>query len=397
MKKILTMFFFVVLVDALFFAGISAYDDKGVSVIVTAVPAGVATAVSTAASPQATADLPTPAPTAQKSPEAAPTAAASIVYIPSPEAAATAQITAQQSATPAPEQKNSSEEKVNKIEIKNEKQDEGAVVLTPGAEPEKNNAGEDTSSAVVDKSAPGDGGVVLLTDAKEKMFRDHYILVERSGFISDNFTQDGVVYNLQNRESMQQGMYCYIKMDAGKSAKPGTEFITYTDEQNVADPVTGEELGNLVIVSGRGTVIEKADAEGIWKVRIEKNYNILHNNSKIKLRRDFKDYYNKVTTAVKKRTGQIQGFIILRQNGFTNGIKVSDIVFIDRGIRDGLLPGEKMEIFRATPNKDTGVDDAYNKLGTALVINVMKNNATVLITHSYSEMQIGDIVKTIQK
>ena len=384
MKKTLTTLSLAAFAAVLLFAGVLASDDKGASAIITAVP---------------TADLPTPAPTAQKTPEAAETAAAPA---PSPVTAPSAQTTAQPTAVPEQKQKNNADEKVNKIEISNEKPDEGAVVLTPGAEPAKNGAGEaqtgeGAENSVVDNSASGDGVVVLLTDAKEKMFRDHYILVERSGFISDNFTQDGIVYNLQNRESMQQGMYCYIKMDAGKSVKPGTEFLSYTDDKNVSDPVTGEELGNLVIVSGRGTVIEKADAEGIWKVKIEKNYNILYNNSKIKLRKDFKDYYNKVTTAVKKRRGQIQGFIILRQNGFTNGIKVRDIVFIDRGTRDGLLPGEKMEIFRATPNRDTGGDDAYNKLGTALIINVMKNNATALITHSYAEMQIGDIVKTIQK
>jgi hypothetical protein len=410
------MAFFAVLTAVVFFAAFHVSGDNDVPVVITVTVPNTNTASPAAHDGQtATADLPTPVPTAQSSvPQEAVTALSPVL---SPTARLTEQPAGQETPTPQPsavsglDSKKDDNEKVNKIEIKNGQSpnNDGIVVLTPGetaakgnegaAAPEKKSGEEEQAaegSASVDKSGVQEGGITLLTDAKEKMIRDHYILVERSGFISDNFTEDGVVYNLQDRETMQQGMYCFIKTAAGIIVKPGTEFLAYTDNKNVTDPVTGEEMGNLVIISGRGTVVEKADAEGVWKVKIEKNYNILYNNSKIKLRKDFKDYYNKVTTAVKK-AGQIQGFIIMRQNGFTNGIKVRDIVYIDRGTRDGLLPGDRVLIYRATPNRDTGSDDAYNILGKGLVINVMKNNATTLITNSYAEMQVGDIVKTIKK
>jgi hypothetical protein len=415
MKKTGAMALFAVFTAVAFFTAFPVSGDSDAPVVITVTIPNTNTASPAAhESPAATADLPTPASTIQSSvPQAAVTVLSPAL---SPTAQLTEQPAVQETPTPQPsavygQNINKDEnEKVNKIEIKNDQSanNDGIVVLTPGEKakgnevavaPEKKSGEEEEQaegSASVDKSGVQEGGITLLTDAKEKMIKDHYILVERSGFISDNFIEDGVVYNLQDRETMQQGMYCFIKTAAGIIVKPGTEFLAYTDNKNVVDPVTGEEMGNLVIISGRGIVVEKTDAEGVWKVKIEKNYNILYNNSKIKLRKDFKDYYKKVTTAVKK-AGQIQGFIIMRQNGFTNGIKVRDIVYIDRGTRDGLLPGDRVLIYRSTPNKDTGSDDAYNILGKGLVINVMKNNATTLITKSYAEMQVGDIVKTIIK
>lgn len=322
---------------------------------------------------------------------------------------ATQQTTPSVQPTAAPEKSVSGAEKVNIIEIENSKSGSGEA--TPAESPEASpsesvqpaSTPEETavktpveSKTTATDSSGSQGGTVLMAGTKEKMIKNDYVLIERSGFISDDFNQDGIVYNLEGRATIQQGMFCYVKMDAGKEVKPGMEFLAYSDKEGVSDPSTGENLGRLININGVGKIIEKA-AAGIWKVRIEKNYNILYNNSKIKLRKAFRDYFDKVASSVKTGTGQVSGLIILRQNGYSNGIKTKDIVYINKGFRDGVRPGDKLSVIKIAPDNDRGTGGNYNSIGSALVLNVMDKSSTAVITGNTDVIQVGDTVKIIKK
>jgi ATP-dependent protease HslVU (ClpYQ) peptidase subunit len=337
----------------------------------------------------------------------APVLAAKQIIDPQISMSVTQQTTPSVQPTAAPEKSVSGAEKVNIIEIENSKSGSGEGI--PAKSPEASPAESAQPTATPEKAVEtpvesktaadgggSQGGIVLMAGTKEKMIRNDYVLIERSGFISDDFTKDGIVYNLEGRASMQQGMYCYVKMDAGKDVKPGVEFLAYSDEEGVSDPSTGENLGRLININGVGKIIEKS-AEGVWKVRIEKNYNILYNNSKIKLRDAFRDYFDKVASTVKMGTGQIRGLIILRQNGYSNGIKIKDIVYINKGFRDGLRPGDRLSVIKISPENDSGTGGDYNSIGSALVLNVMDKSSTAVITGNTDVIQVGDTVKTIKK
>lgn len=307
------------------------------------------------------------------------------------------------------------EEKVNKIEIDNTAygEEEGIVILNPGqtsldelekyivskkkTTPVEDEAGEETEVNVTFEGPDYDegetGGIILMeADGNSKIEKAGYVMVERAGFISDNFTEDGFIYDVDDREILTQGMPAYIRITVGKSIKKGMQFLIYTDKEAVEDMVTGRDLGRLIDIRGVGKVIEKAE-EGLWKVSVVKNYGPINQNFKIKLRNDFKEYYNKLTTRIKKKTGVIEAFIIKVQHGIVN-IKKKDIVYLNKGVKDGLMPGEKVTVYRSIPNKETGANDVYHKTGTLIVINSMKDSSVAVVSEMTGIINAGDMVKT---
>lgn len=311
-------------------------------------------------------------------------------------------------ATPAANQ-----EKVNKIEINNtaSSEEEGVVILNPGETSIEQLEKYIKSKNKITDLGDGDlteenitiegpnaeqgetGGIVLLeAESKNTIEKVGYVMVERAGFISENFPEDGFIYDLDNREILVQGMEAYIKITVGKSIKNNMQFLIYNDSENVEDMVTGGYKGKLIDIRGYGKIIEKAD-EGIWRVNILKNYGPINQNYKIKIRKDFKDYYNKVTTKIKKKTGVIEAFIIKSQNDVIN-IKKKDVVYLNKGVDSGLMPGEKMTVYRSTPNKDTGKNDNYHKTGTLIVINSMKDSSVAIVTEQNGVINTGDMVKS---
>ena len=338
-------------------------------------------------------DLPTPVPTQQ--PQAEATQAAT------PEPA--------KAATPAVE------EKVNKIEVDNSaaSEEEGIVILNPGetsaeelgkyiqtkekttpiGEEENNNGEVNVTFEGPDTEEGETGGVILMeAEGANKIEKAGYVMVERAGFISDNFTEDGYIYDVDGSEILVQGMPAYIKVTVGKGIRPGMQFLVYSDRENVEDIVTGEDKGKLIDVRAVGTVVEKSD-EGIWLVKILKSYGPVGQNFRIKLRKDFKDYYNKITTRIKKKTGAIEAFIIKVKDGIIN-VKKRDIVYLNKGVKSGLMPGEIMTVYRSIPNKDTGGMDTYHKTGKLMVINSMKDSSVAIVTDQTGVINAGDMVKS---
>ena len=374
----------------------------------TLVPPPKATVEQATAAPTAKPDEDLPTPAATQQPSAQATEAAT--QQPSEEATqAPAQQEPVKAATPAVE------EKVNKIEVDNSTagEEEGIVILNPGetsteelgkyiqkkektapvGEEENNNGEVNVTFEGPDTEEGETGGVVLMeAEGANKIEKAGYVMVERAGFISDNFTEDGYIYDVDDREILVQGMPAYIKVTVGKGIRPGMQFLVYTDKENVEDIVTGEDKGKLIDVRAVGTIVEKSD-EGIWLVRLLKSYGPVGQNFRIKLRKDFKDYYNKITTRIKKKTGVIEAFIIKVKDGIVN-VKKKDIVYLNKGVKSGLMPGEIMTVYRSIPNKDTGGMDTYHKTGKLMVINSMKDSSVAIVTDQTGVINAGDMVKS---
>ena len=111
------------------------------------------------------------------------------------------------------------------------------------------------------------------------------------------------------------------------------------------------------------------------------------------MRNDFKDYYNKITTKVKKSRGVVEAYIIKVQNDNEN-IKKKDIVYLNKGVKDGLLPGDILTIYKSIANKETGGNDVYHKTGKLMIINSMKDSAVAVVTNQKSVIHVGDVVRT---
>ncbi len=249
---------------------------------------------------------------------------------------------------------------------------------------------------VVDYEDAGEGELILVEDEKKgKIQSAGYVLVERAGFISDNFADDGFIYTVDNKLMMVQNDRAYVKITVGKSVKAGSELMIYDDSEEIFDKETGEMLGKLVKVNGVARVTKNIK-DNIFQVVITKSYDPIGNKDKIKLRREVKDYQAKLSRKVKSKNVERQGSVIKTVKGPLN-FKNKDIVYINIGLDKGILPGEKLEVLRETPDPENKEPDLYHVVGSIMVINSMKSSATAIVIEQSEVFSEGYAVKTIAK
>jgi hypothetical protein len=233
---------------------------------------------------------------------------------------------------------------------------------------------------------------VMKQSGEEGSFNNaDYVLAERAGFLSDSFKEDGYIYDAEDREVLMQGLEAYVRITSEKPLKMGTEFLIYTDDVKVDDPITGHDMGRLIDVRGVGRVLEKT-GDNLWRVKIIMSYDLIEQNYKIKIRNYFRERYNKVISEAKESSGKIEAYIIKVQNDSEN-IKRKDIVYLNKGAKDGLMPGQAMDVFSPIHNGETGI---YHKIGKLLIINSMKDSAVAIITNQKSVIHVGYAVKSAE-
>lgn len=256
---------------------------------------------------------------------------------------------------------------------------------------------ESSQGAVVfDRAETEESGLMLVdSSGGGKVERAGYILVENAGFVSDNFKEDGFLYSKQGRMIISQSDEIYIKLTVGKAVKPGREFIIYNDDEEVVNPMNDEYLGRYVAVCGYLKVIKKVK-DDVYKARVIRSYSIIRTNYKIKMRNELKQYHNKLTGKVPSKVPDIQGFLI-KVKGNTPIISGRNIVFLDRGLKDGVMPGMRFDVFRKTVDEETGADEDYHAIGKISVINSMKNAAVGIVTSQSELFRIGDAIKSVKK
>ncbi len=364
--------------------------------------AAAAEAAAITASPEATAEA-TAAATVEATVE--PTAVSTVETTVEPTAEATAEATAAPTTIPTVTEK-------VEVDTSYKADDEGVVILSPGetsmeelekyiltkrkpAQQEETDNGDVTMTFEPESAEEENGGIILMEDEKKgKMESTGYVMVERGGFISDNFKEDGIVYSLDGREILAAGDNVYIKLTVGKGVKKGTEFIVYDDSESVINPMTDENMGKKIKIVAVGKVRGSADADdNIWKAKLTKTYEPAGNNFKIKIRKELKDYYNKLITKIKKKPQPLEGFII-SVNGGTQGINNKDVVYIDRGLKDGIAPGDILTVVRLSEDKETGAMKKYNTIGKVMVINTMRSSSVGIISGQTDVIKVGDLVKT---
>lgn len=294
-------------------------------------------------------------------------------------------------------------------EIIQEEDTEGIIILSPGesetAELEKYIAAKRKQIIPEEEEETQEGeeiefdydqtaGILLVeAEAKGKVEKAGYVLVERAGFISNNFTEDGYIFTKEKEKMfLSPGNFAYIRLTVGKGAKKGKEFLIYDDSEDVMDNISGQPMGKMINISGIAKVVGPAE-DNIFKVQIKRAYDPIKNEMKIKVRNDIKDYHKTLLKKIKKKNLDVEGYIVKVQKDIT-GIKNKDIVYLNLGVAKGILPGEKLNIYRRIFNPKEDKEEKFHKIGELLIINSVQYSSVGLITHQNEIIKIGDIVKT---
>ncbi len=189
-------------------------------------------------------------------------------------------------------------------------------------------------------------------------------------------------------DNLGEGDLIYVKLDPSTPAKPGDQFYIARFGRKVAHPITGEDLGRVVRFAG---IVVILDGTGrVVPARIKRSF--------------FQARYGDliVPAAVTpppslslRLTKQVTGTIVDSPEGEEN-LTQQEVVYVDRGLRDGLIMGDLFTLYQ-TPYytkeaKDNGVKLPLMRVGEGVLVLVNENTSTMLITKSSQSIYVGDMI-----
>lgn len=183
------------------------------------------------------------------------------------------------------------------------------------------------------------------------------------------------------------GQHDEVYVKTIEDAQLGQRYTVFRTEGKLQHPVTGETLGYNIKVLGEVEITEK-DKE-TSKAKIIMSYDVIRKDDRL-------NPVEEVTTEIvlKSSEQQLEGYIVATQENlkFTGE---GQIVYIDKGISDGITEGNIFTIYRPArrlKDKISGeeVESPVEILGKIVVVRARENVSTALITKSKKEISRGD-------
>ncbi len=199
-------------------------------------------------------------------------------------------------------------------------------------------------------------------------------LIASSGYIDTEIPNIGrVVSSPTGKSILGRDDYAYVEIYSGKPDK-GERFYTLKSLGKISHPVTGEFIGYLIELTGMVEVV--GEEAGYTKVKILRSF------SEIDIGSPLDEYYPiEAYPLVKVEAPEVHGTIVAAKDlRLVNG--VLDVVYIDRGLVDGIKPGNVFTVISSQkPNRP---------IGRIQVIATKQNTAVAMIIKGEQEITRGD-------
>ncbi len=198
-------------------------------------------------------------------------------------------------------------------------------------------------------------------------------IILSAGYIEDQITRVGSIISTPSGMTMVgKGDDVYISVNGPVSK--GQKFYTFKSYGVVNHPITGKPLGELIEITG---VIEVTGKEGSYtRARVLKSF------SEIQVGSYLDNYYDVTPLDItKERKGKAHGVIVAGKDlRYLTGRL--DVVYLDRGVRDGLLPGDVLTVLSS--------DDPRRPIGKIRVISARNTTSVAEVIESTQEIVKGD-------
>jgi len=189
----------------------------------------------------------------------------------------------------------------------------------------------------------------------------------------------------------------YINLGLREGTKPGDRFAVYRVGNAVKHPKTGKNLGKMIHILGMIQVEDVAERSS--RARIVKSLEPLTKKEAIRS-------YLEVIVPKNVQPLPVQpsneGVIVAVRNP-DMALTTYKVVYIDKGLADGIMPGDVFEIYRVQPeaaDPDRGGKVALTDkvIGAAQVLAVRNNTASAYLSGSYTEsIKVGDRIRLVKQ
>jgi hypothetical protein len=205
-------------------------------------------------------------------------------------------------------------------------------------------------------------------------------MVIASGYISPTIPSVGKVIGTPTGRNLA-GKNDYIYVSVTGDATPGRKFYTFRSQDiKVKHPQTGADLGFLIEITGIAEIV--GEESGNAKAVIRDSFlDIVAHNQYGNYLQDYFEVVPPFKTA-SPRTPDIQGVIVITRDRRVINAE-GDIVYLDKGNEEGMLPGDVFNIISG--------EYPHIQLGRIVVILTKEHTSTAFVTESNYEIHRGDI------
>ncbi len=203
----------------------------------------------------------------------------------------------------------------------------------------------------------------------------------RSGFIADSVPAIGkITDSLTDRMNLSKNDYAYIKTD--NPVTIGEKFYIIKSVKKIEHPKTGRKLGYLIMILGIAEVVENGNDP---KALITDSF------FEIPLGSLLADYFEIELPLVVEnpRKPDINGYVVTSR-GLHLVSGEQDIIYIDKGRKDGVELGDLLEVTTLQWTHDIPI-------GQIQIIYLTDSTATALVKKSNREIEMGDKIKKVKE
>jgi hypothetical protein len=216
-------------------------------------------------------------------------------------------------------------------------------------------------------------------------------LIKASGFITAKPIPSwgSIIGSKDAAVNLTEGEVVYVQLERGKEVQPGDRFSIVRQGEAVTHPVTKKKLGNLVLVPGELTIL--GGKGQVVTAKINKSFRSIQEGDMI-----IPPQPVPPQTAPIRDQKKIKGIVLLSPEGAEN-LTEKEVIFIDRGNRDGVIVGDHFSIYQRGASAAEMPESEKEKLpmikvGKAVVVSVQEETSTALVTHSSQAIYVGDKV-----
>lgn len=214
------------------------------------------------------------------------------------------------------------------------------------------------------------------------------VLARRVGFLSEKQVKSAgtIMYSREERKYLGQYDEIYVRFRGPRKIHVGDKFLIYKVVEDLKHPVSGRRLGykvrylGVVKVLSTKTKLKRAVIVSAFE-EIKRGYKLVPYDSIKRL----------VPPVV--NGARVSGHIV---GGFTpvDVYAENDYVIIDRGSKDGVVPGNRFIITTRGDgipeyNPDSLKDFPYEKIGEVMAVYVQKDVCLGVVTYSLKEIEKG--------
>lgn len=214
----------------------------------------------------------------------------------------------------------------------------------------------------------------------------------KEGFFLNTFVTTNVVQDLGFiKASVKEAVFInkfdkiYVSFDKNAKVKPGDMFSTYVTNGELKHKIS-DRTGFIYSTNAQIRAIRKID--DVWECEVTELSGVLQRKDRVTV---YTPKIGKIARTFSRRN--IESAIVGSYRDSVSGLSFGDVAYIDRGRADGVEIGNVFDVYsfidRGTLKKIT--PSPTYKIGELTVINLTDNFATVLITGSSNEINLGSI------